>query len=107
MENMELRKVLIKIGIASNVKGFHYILEAINIIQNRPTHTKITYIYQTIGEKFNDTSSRTERAIRHAIEKSYKENGILKKIYSTKPDNLVLIYDLIYNFDIFLDVIKE
>ena len=28
MENKNIRKLLIKIGVSSNLKGFHYILEA-------------------------------------------------------------------------------
>lgn len=107
MENINLRKLLIKIGISANVKGFHYILEAINILKEQKIHINITEIYKMISKKYDNTPSAIERAIRHAIDKSYNENDMLKKIYLVKPDNSVLLYDLIFNFDIFASIINQ
>ena len=101
MENIELRKLLMKIGIYSNIKGFHYILEAVNIIKNQGTHISMMNVYKMIHEKYNNTPSAIERAMRHAIGKAYNENDVLKNIYSNVPDNSAFLYDLVFNFDIF------
>ncbi len=107
MENKNIRKLLIKIGISSNIKGFHYILEAIDIIKAQKMHTNMTTIYEIICKKYNNTSSGVERAVRHSISKAYKKTDILKKIYINVPDNSVFLYDLVFNFDIFADIVKE
>ena len=107
MENKNIRKLLIKIGVSSNFKGFHYILEATNIIKKQKIHTSMTTIYEMIHKKYGGDYAGIERAIRHAIGKAYKQNNVLKKLYSKIPDNSVFLYDLVFNFDIFLDIIKE
>ena len=100
MQNIELRKLLLKIGISSNIQGYHYIIRAVEIIEKQKIHTNITTIYEIISKEFGTTSSRVERAIRHAIKKSYKSKCILNEIYGCIPDNSTLIYDLVFNFDI-------
>ena len=99
-KNIELRKVLIKIGISSNVKGFYYILDSVEIIKKQKIHTNVTTIYEMLSKKYGASPSSIERSIRHAIQQAYKSGEILKKIYNTSPDNSVLIYDLYFNFDI-------
>ena len=106
MKNIDLRKLLIKLGISSNLKGFHYIIESVNIIRNQKKHIRMTDVYKKVSKSYENTPNAVERAIRHAIDKSYKENNFIKKIYSFKPDNSAFLYDLALNFDIFLDIIK-
>lgn len=59
-----------EIGVPAHIKGYQYLREAImmsvNDIEMLSSITKV--LYPTIAEKYDTTSSRVERAIRHAIE---------------------------------------
>lgn len=102
-KNFQLKLLLFKLGIYSNLQGYHYILKAVDILKRQKTHTKITAIYKMIYKKIeNSTSpSAVERAIRHAITSSYKKNENFKKLYPKVPSNSEFLYDLIFNIDIF------
>lgn len=73
-ENFDLEtgvtSIIQKIGIPAHIKGYQYIREAIMmVIKDMDTINSVTKIlYPTIARKYNTTSSRVERAIRHAIE---------------------------------------
>ncbi len=59
-----------EIGVPAHIKGYQYLREAIMMSVEDPgmisSITKI--LYPTIAKRFQTTSSRVERAIRHAIE---------------------------------------
>ena len=59
-----------EIGVPAHIKGYQYLREAIMMsvsdIEMLNSITKI--LYPTIAKKYQTTSSRVERAIRHAIE---------------------------------------
>lgn len=59
-----------EIGVPAHIKGYQYLREAIMMSVNDSemmgSITKI--LYPTIAKKYQTTSSRVERAIRHAIE---------------------------------------
>ena len=59
-----------EIGVPAHIKGYQYLREAIMMSVNEAdmlgSITKV--LYPTIAEKYQTTSSRVERAIRHAIE---------------------------------------
>ena len=104
-ENIERRKVLMKIGISADIKGYHYLLAAIDILQKQKIHTNISTVYEIIRKKYDEPNwQRVERAIRYSIENSYKKNDTLKKIYNEKPDNAAFLYDFTFKFDIFQEV---
>ena len=71
-ENLENRvtNMLHEIGIPAHIKGYQYLRDAIvmsvNDMEMLNSITKI--LYPTIAKKYQTTSSRVERAIRHAIE---------------------------------------
>lgn len=58
------------LGVPAHVKGYHYIRKAIMLSINNPdmisSITKL--LYPTVAREYSTTSSRVERAIRHAIE---------------------------------------
>ncbi len=62
--------IIHKIGVPAHIKGYHYLREAIMLsvhdVDMLDSITKV--LYPTVAKKFNTTSSRVERAIRHAIE---------------------------------------
>lgn len=59
-----------EIGVPAHIKGYQYLREAIMMaVEDRDMISSITKVlYPTIAKKFQTTSSRVERAIRHAIE---------------------------------------
>ena len=62
--------VIHEIGIPAHIKGYQYIRRAIMMaIYDLDIMNSVTKeLYPTIAENFSTTSSRVERAIRHAIE---------------------------------------
>lgn len=73
----EISKLLNRMGIPASIKGFHYIRKAILMaVENEEALIGITKgLYPDIAKFYNTTSSKVERAIRHAIEASWKRNG--------------------------------
>ena len=70
---ISITKTLHELGVPSHIKGYQYIREGISLIYNSPSIVGgITKeLYPEIAKKFNSTTSRVERAIRHAIEVSW------------------------------------
>jgi two-component system response regulator (stage 0 sporulation protein A) len=66
----DVTNMIHEIGVPAHIKGYQYLREAIilsvNDIEMLSSITKI--LYPTIAKKYQTTSSRVERAIRHAIE---------------------------------------
>lgn len=66
----EVTDIIHEVGVPAHIKGYQYLREAIimsvNDMDMLNSITKI--LYPEIAKKFNTTSSRVERAIRHAIE---------------------------------------
>ncbi len=62
--------VIHQLGVPAHIKGYHYLRAAILAsIDNAELLESVTkLLYPTVAMKFNTTSSRVERAIRHAIE---------------------------------------
>lgn len=105
-ENKDIRKVLLKLGITSNLYGYQCILTGTEVVAKGVT--KITEVYRRVYKILNATSAgAVERNIRHAIEISCKKTDYLQKIYGTKPTPSVLLNDLVYNLDLFLEEIGE
>ena len=69
----KITKMLHALGIPSHIKGYQYIRESILLIYRNPYIVGgITkQLYPEVATKYNTTSSRVERAIRHAIEVSW------------------------------------
>jgi len=59
-----------QIGVPAHIKGYSYLRTAICISIENPEvlHSITKTLYPTIAKKYSTTSSRVERAIRHAIE---------------------------------------
>lgn len=69
MNRAKIEDTLISMGIPTGIKGFTYIVDAVEIFDERGTNISITKeLYHSIAEKNNTTPSRAERAIRHAFE---------------------------------------
>jgi len=62
--------IIHEIGVPAHIKGYIYLREAITmVVNNMELLSAVTKeLYPSIARKYNTTSSRVERAIRHAIE---------------------------------------
>lgn len=74
----EITTMLHEIGVPAHIRGYMYIRESIRMVYNNieilGSITKI--LYPEVARKFNTTSSRVERAIRHAIEVAWVRGNI-------------------------------
>lgn len=69
MDRAKIEDALLAMGVPAGIKGFNYIVDAIEIFDERGTNIGITKeLYPMIAEKNSTTPSRAERAIRHAFE---------------------------------------
>jgi len=78
-DNIDLKvsEILHNLGIPSHIRGYKYIRDGITMMYNNDTISLITKeIYPQIAYKYETTSSRVERAIRHAIEVSWVRGDI-------------------------------
>lgn len=65
-------------GMPASLIGFGYTKTAMMLIAEDEgyLHNITKRLYPTIADKYNTTSTRAERAIRHAIEKTYLDGDI-------------------------------
>lgn len=77
---LELRitEIIHEIGIPAHIKGYQYIRYSIMLaVKDETIIGSITKtLYPTVAKKHNTTSSRVERAIRHAIEVAWDRGDI-------------------------------
>ena len=74
----QVTKVIHEIGVPAHIKGYQYLRTAIIMTVNDTdvinSVTKI--LYPTVAKQYDTTSSRVERAIRHAIEVAWDRGDI-------------------------------
>ncbi len=70
--------ILHQIGVSAHIKGYQYVREAIKLtVENPEMLNSVTKIlYPTVAKNFKSTSSRVERAIRHAIEVAWDRGDV-------------------------------
>lgn len=70
--------IIHQIGVPAHIKGYHYLRESIILsVKNDDIINSVTkLLYPTVAKKYNTTSSRVERAIRHAIEVAWDRGDI-------------------------------
>lgn len=94
----EITSILHEIGVPAHIKGYLYLRESITMVYNDieilGSITKV--LYPQIAKRFKTTSSRVERAIRHAIEVAWNRGNVdaISQIFSytisynkSKPTN--------------------
>jgi two-component system response regulator (stage 0 sporulation protein A) len=90
LEN-EITNIIHEIGIPAHIKGYMYLREAITmVVNNMELLSAVTKeLYPNIAKKFNTTSSRVERAIRHAIEVAWGRGQVetINKIFGYTYSN--------------------
>jgi len=87
----EITNVIHQIGIPTNLKGYMYIREAIfMVINDNELLSAVTKeLYPSIGKKFNTTSSRVERSMRHALDIAWSrvQEENINKVFGYKLFN--------------------
>ena len=75
---MRVTTTIHEIGVPAHIKGYQYLREAIIMtVNNMETINSITKVlYPGVAKKFKTTSSRVERAIRHAIEVAWDRGDV-------------------------------
>lgn len=70
--------IMRQIGVPAHIKGYHYLRTAIHLcIDDREMLSSVTKIlYPTVAKMYKTTSSRVERAIRHAIEVAWDRGDV-------------------------------
>ncbi len=70
--------IILQIGVPAHIKGYHYLREAImlSVKDSEMINSVTKLLYPTVAKRFDTTSSRVERAIRHAIEVAWDRGDI-------------------------------
>lgn len=79
-DNLEeqIANLFLTVGIPAHIKGYQYLREAVKMVMENPERiNRITKeLYPGIAQRFGTTSSKVERAIRHAIEVAWNRGRI-------------------------------
>ncbi|SDN32239.1 sporulation transcription factor Spo0A [Acetanaerobacterium elongatum] len=70
--------IILQIGVPAHIKGYHYLRDAImlSVKDSEMINSVTKLLYPTVAKHFDTTSSRVERAIRHAIEVAWDRGDI-------------------------------
>jgi two-component system response regulator (stage 0 sporulation protein A) len=73
-----ISNIFMSVGIPAHIKGYQYLREAIKMSVDKPNlvNSITKALYPAIAIKHNTTSSKVERAIRHAIEVAWNRGRI-------------------------------
>lgn len=74
----QVTKIIHQIGIPAHIKGYQYLRCAIlmTIEDNDIINSVTKILYPTVAKKYGTTTSRVERAIRHAIEVAWDRGDV-------------------------------
>ena len=95
----EKKKLLMLSGVSANLKGYHFILKALEILDKQGFMNMESIYKNILKEMPNITRNSIERSIRYTFEKMYKENDFIKNNYLKKPSPTNFLYDIYYNAD--------
>lgn len=74
----QVTKVIHQIGVPAHIKGYQYLRTAImlTVEDNEIINSVTKILYPSVAKKYSTTSSRVERAIRHAIEVAWDRGDV-------------------------------
>lgn len=109
ISEIEIFNLMKRVGIPCSLKGYGYIKDAVLRLvdeKSKNEHYNISVtkdLYRDLGKKYNDTPTRVERAIRHAVEVGFYRGDIdfLQNIFgysynknNGRPTNSEFVYGL-------------
>jgi len=73
-----ITEIIHQIGVPAHIKGYHYLRYAIMTAVEHPDiiNAVTKQLYPSVAKEFDTTSSRVERAIRHAIEVAWDRGDV-------------------------------
>ena len=74
----QVTKIIHQIGVPAHIKGYQYLRTAIlmTIEDNDMINSVTKVLYPSVAKKYSTTTSRVERAIRHAIEVAWDRGDL-------------------------------
>lgn len=74
----QVTKIIHQIGVPAHIKGYQYLRSAIlmTIDDSEVINSVTKILYPTVAKKYQTTTSRVERAIRHAIEVAWDRGDV-------------------------------
>ena len=74
----QVTKIIHQIGVPAHIKGYQYLRTAImlTIADSEIINSVTKILYPTVAKKYQTTTSRVERAIRHAIEVAWDRGDV-------------------------------
>lgn len=74
----QVTRILHQIGVPAHIKGYHYLRCAIimNVRDSEIINSVTKILYPSVAKQYKTTSSRVERAIRHAIEVAWDRGDV-------------------------------
>lgn len=75
---LQITEILHQIGVPAHIKGYHYLRDSIMMsVENPDIINAVTkQLYPSVAKCYQTTSSRVERAIRHAIEVAWDRGDV-------------------------------
>lgn len=75
---VKVTEILHQIGVPAHIKGYHYLRDSIIMSIEHPEiiNAVTKQLYPSVAKKYETTSSRVERAIRHAIEVAWDRGDV-------------------------------
>lgn len=75
---VKVTEILHQIGVPAHIKGYHYLRDSIIMSVETPDiiNAVTKRLYPSVAKKYETTSSRVERAIRHAIEVAWDRGDV-------------------------------
>ncbi len=75
---IRITEILHQIGVPAHIKGYHYLRDSIMMAIETPDiiNAVTKQLYPSVAKRYETTSSRVERAIRHAIEVAWDRGDV-------------------------------
>lgn len=75
---IQVTEILHQIGVPAHIKGYHYLRDSIIMAIKTPEiiNAVTKQLYPSVAKRYETTSSRVERAIRHAIEVAWDRGDV-------------------------------
>ena len=75
---VKVTEILHQIGVPAHIKGYHYLRDSIIMSIEHPEiiNAVTKQLYPSVAKRYETTSSRVERAIRHAIEVAWDRGDV-------------------------------
>lgn len=89
---MTIKEFLVESGVFPNLKGFNYLIKAVELVSKNPNMKTTKDLYPTIAKEYKDTATRVERAIRNIVSNKISMRQFNSVGINKRPNNSELIW---------------